>query len=70
MTVKDIVIEYLKVRGFDGLCNPDAGCGCGEGDFCPCSEDWSECEPAYKTFAKEEGDNYGIGDEIFTTVKP
>ena len=41
-TVKIIVADWLKANGFDGLCNPDAGCGCLIGDLAPCGEgcDW------------------------------
>ena len=48
MNVKDIVIEYLKKNGFDGLCG--AGCWCGlEDALMPCDVNAAfECEPAIK----------------------
>ena len=52
MTVQEIVAEYLKNNGYDGLCNED--CGCGLEDFMPCvnsefhSGNIHGCEPAYR----------------------
>ena len=45
MTVKEIIINYLKENGYDGLCGDC--CGCGLDDFQPCDEDFGECSPAY-----------------------
>ena len=45
MTVKEIIINYLKKNGYDGLCGDS--CGCGLNDFQPCDEDFGNCEPAY-----------------------
>lgn len=45
MTVKEIVIDYLKKNGFDGLCSE--ACGCGIDDSIPCGEGFEDCEPAY-----------------------
>jgi hypothetical protein len=42
-TVKLIVADWLKANGFDGLCNPDAGCGCLIGDLAPCGEMSQHC---------------------------
>jgi hypothetical protein len=45
-TVKEIVADYLKANGYDGLCCD--GCGCGLGDhFMPCEERFVGCKPAY-----------------------
>jgi hypothetical protein len=52
MTVKEIVAEYLKSNGYDGLCNEI--CGCGLEDFMPCGDSENHiceihgCEPAYR----------------------
>ncbi len=46
MTVEEIVIEYLKANGFDGLYNDD--CGCFLDDLIPCSECCSNCQPGYR----------------------
>ena len=46
ITVKDIVKDWLKTHGYDGLLDDD-GCGCTLDDFCPCG---TLCDgtPAYK----------------------
>ena len=47
MTVKEIVIDWLKEHGYHGLCPED--CGCGIDDLMPCGNECMEyCEPAYK----------------------
>lgn len=70
MTVKEIVIEYLKENGYDGLCNNS--CGCGIDDLFPCSfENTDICETAYKVACKGcegEGCAYGIF-ECFSKIK-
>lgn len=43
-TVKDIVVEYLKANGYDGLAG--RGCGCGIGWIGEC-ELFGDCRPAY-----------------------
>jgi hypothetical protein len=48
MTVKEILIEWLKKHGYDGLCNPYHECGCGLNDFILCQVSCELCEPAYK----------------------
>ena len=51
-TVKEIVIEYCKSVGADGLCDPGWGCGCALEDFC-CASDFSgRCRPAKFTFCE------------------
>lgn len=48
--VKEIVAEWLRANHYDGLCNPEAECGCGLDDLMPC--DWvseRDCVGAYKT---------------------
>ena len=45
MTVKEIVIEYLKANGYDGLCGEE--CGCAIDDLVPCDSDPSDCKPGY-----------------------
>ena len=50
MTVKEIVIEYLKANGYDGLWSdyPDH-CGCGFDNLMPCDESRMEkCQPGFK----------------------
>jgi len=62
MTVKQIVVDYLKQNGFNGLHshsenNDFGGCGCSIGVYlkkgCPNGETDDHCEPAYK-HTKEE----------------
>jgi len=62
MTVKEIVCNYLRLKGFDGLhSHPEnnrfGGCGCSLKDYqkkgCPFDEMDELCEPAYK-HTKEE----------------
>jgi len=48
MNVKDIVREYLKANGYDGLWN-EWDCGCHLGDLFPCTDMMGHCEPGYKT---------------------
>lgn len=45
-SVSDIVTEYLKASGFDGLY--DADCGCQIADLMPCRECLCNCKPGYK----------------------
>ena len=47
MTTKDIIINYLKENGFDGLVQIDLECGCGIDDLAPCDQMAIDCEPAY-----------------------
>lgn len=56
MTIREIVTDYLKANGFEGLCRE--GCGCGLEDFMPCDEPDEKCEPAYyheESEDREEG---------------
>ena len=48
MEVKDIVEQYLKANGYDGLYNPVGECGCEIGDLAPCCEHQMHCEAAHK----------------------
>lgn len=48
MNVKEIIIDYLKSHGYDGLCNDD--CGCGIDNIAPCDECFLSCVPAYHVF--------------------
>lgn len=57
MTVLEIVREYLKENGYDGLCNPELECGCGLDDLAPCGEMGMDCEPAYVAESPEDPDH-------------
>lgn len=65
MTVEEIIKDYLKENGFDGLCNSYAECGCNIDELIACGNDCSDCEPGYKIGAKSLEYNYFI-----TTKKP
>ena len=63
MTVHEIVENYLKANGFDGLAGDN--CGCQLGDLFPCCESSLDCVPACKKmwddltdFEKEAYDDY------------
>jgi len=47
MTVKDILINYLKKNKYDGLYYPGE-CHCIPYDLIPCGNDPSECKPGVK----------------------
>lgn len=44
--VGDIVRDYLKDNGYDGLCGDE--CGCSIDNLFPCSGPFVYCRPAYK----------------------
>ena len=46
MTVGEIVKQWLEEHGCDGLCDPDAECGCGIEDLNPCGGLYDDCIPA------------------------
>jgi len=48
MTVKEIIVKYLKENGYDGLRHPDGECGCEINDLGPCDGTLDNCEPGYK----------------------
>lgn len=45
ITVKEIVVAYLKENGFDGLCGDE--CGCGIDELAPCCEYNMACIAAH-----------------------
>lgn len=48
-SVKQIIAEWLDQNGYDGLCNPEAECGCSKSDLFPCGcYQAGECVCAYK----------------------
>lgn len=59
MNVREILIKQLKELGADGLCNPGEGCGCGIGDFEPCTcMDINECRAAKRIQPKSDSPDY------------
>lgn len=53
-TVKEIVADYLREIGADGLCHPATECGCGVDDLQPCNYGNFECVPAKKVPVPDE----------------
>ena len=48
MNIREIVSEWLKEHGYDGLYSQDE-CACALSDLMPCGEVFPEdCEPGYK----------------------
>jgi len=54
MNALQIVEEYLKANGFDGLWN-DSECGCSVDDLAPCNESFSRCKPGHLIEVDEDG---------------
>lgn len=48
MTTRDIIEQYLKKNGYDGLIETRSQCGCSLGGIFPCGHIQEYCEPAYK----------------------
>ena len=61
MTVREILIDYLKRSNCAGLANPDIECGCGIDNLmpCDCCGDPDECQNAVKG-KNEDGDDIYI----------
>ena len=62
MTVREIVARYLRANGFDGLYN-DVGCGCDLSDLMPCDGPSDMCEPSFRTYCPN------CGDDVFVPVR-
>ena len=63
--VIDIIRDYLKTNGYDGLFH-DSDCGCKIDDLAPCGECMDDCEPGYLYPAP----NGGEFDWYIVPVKP
>ena len=67
--IKQMVADYLKANGYDGLYNTigSEGCGCEIGELFPCSDinvSCEECRAGYKHPAPEmTGYDFIIGPE-------
>jgi len=53
--VLDIITNYLKENGYDGLYYGQE-CGCELDDLCPCEEVDLNCQPGYKVKALESSE--------------
>lgn len=47
-SVRGMVVEWLIMRGYDGLCNPELRCGCPLQDLMPCEHPEYDCVAAHK----------------------
>ena len=56
MNCREIVRDWLKRGGYDGLCAYD--CGCGLDDLMPCDGLVAECVPAYRGKLEDGEDGY------------
>lgn len=69
MNAKEIVEDYLKRNGFDGLAGVE--CSCEIGDLMPCDEFGSECRPGYRIKCQPRTCAAGGGCEFhMSTRKP
>jgi len=68
MTAKEIIEQYLRKNGFDGLFVDDwdtfgeDGCGCFLEDLCPCNPEWmdiTKCKAGVRVENKDG--SVGIG---------
>lgn len=48
MILFDIMKQWIKDNGYDGLFNTEIPCACDLGDFMPCEEPSVNCEPGYR----------------------
>lgn len=48
ITVKDILIQWLKANGYDGLVDQDCECGCRGDDLMLCAGPCDTCRPGYQ----------------------
>ena len=44
----NIVTDYLKTHGYDGVCHPESECGCFLDDLVPCGDNCMDCKPGYR----------------------
>ncbi len=51
-TVRDIVTEYLRANGYDGLCNAHYECECSIGILFACGEYDKRCTAGHKVSAR------------------
>ena len=56
LTVLEIIREYLKKNGFDGLYNRELGCGCSINNLNPCGDINIDCTAGYQVEAPPGAD--------------
>ena len=65
-SLSEVIVNYLKEIGADGLCNPEAECACDIDDLAPCDcIDLQDCVPARKKTCANcpERDNCSLVEE-------
>lgn len=72
MNVIDIVANYLRENGYDGLYNPGV-CACELSDLRPCDSEFAECKPGVKKspdeMTEEEKELYDVDCEFYIVAK-
>lgn len=61
MDCKEIITEYLKQNGFDGLYHSDSDCACRIDDLFTCGCCIGECRAGYIQDYTRDGHDYIIG---------
>lgn len=71
MTIKDIIADYLRRKGYDGLCNAGLECGCTLDDFMPCSGDYGlGCEPGMRRAPRADLDEDTSAEFVVVPGEP
>jgi hypothetical protein len=60
MTMRELLCEALKQRGYDGLYSDGYDCACEIADLMPCEEPRADCQAGYKAPCKG-GDECPVG---------
>lgn len=63
MKVEEIVKEWLKAQGYDGLFNEAGECACLLEDLAPCGELSGECQAGHKIQCSDVVDDFQIVPE-------
>lgn len=61
--VKEIIAQYLKANGFDGLYSELCECGCDVNDLMPCDGPCDLCAPAIKHYCP------CCGEDVFISLE-
>ena len=64
MTVKEMIERFLRVNGFDGLCNQTFECGCDIANLAPCECPYPDCIGAYRLHMEIDGEEFDIYSPI------
>ena len=66
MTATEILVDWLKEHGYDGLYNVDIDCACRLSDLCPCDNPL-ECKAGV---FHETTDNEKMDDGLYWAIGP